>query len=124
MKNTTARKRPRPSTVASAMPSTSAQSVASSSSVIRRSRSASASRAISCDTVPAATSASAQMSAIAAMSRHVSAWTATPSAMKPSPRLSALVSACSRVKTSGKRSIPTAPAMKKNSPIPVRAQVA
>jgi hypothetical protein len=41
---------------------------------------------------------------------------ANPAAINPSPKLSALVSACRRVKAFGKRSNPTVPARKKKEP--------
>jgi hypothetical protein len=43
-------------------------------------------------------------------------WGSRPSTTSPSPRLSALVSACSRVRVSGKRSSPTVPARKNANP--------
>ncbi len=41
---------------------------------------------------------------------------ASPSTIRPRPRLSALVSACRRVNASGKRNRPTVPAMKNTAP--------
>ncbi len=46
-----------------------------------------------------------------------------PSTTRPSARLSAFVSACRRVRVSGKRSKPTVPARKKNAPAQTAAMV-
>ena len=47
----------------------------------------------------------------------------SPSTMRPRPRLSALVKACSRVSELGKRRSPTVPAKKKNAPAPIAARL-
>src|SRR5690606_18811170 len=61
-------------------------------------------------------SSNSQISTICATSKRPSACRDSPATTKPSPRVSALVSACRRLRVSGKRSSPTLPAAKNSSP--------
>src|SRR5262249_56656269 len=72
--------------------------------------------AMSCETVALASSTRNQTQTSLSPSRRLPACGSSPSTTRPSPRLSALVSACNRVSVSGKRSRPTVPARKKNAP--------
>ncbi len=54
---------------------------------------------------------------------HDSACKDSPTTNKPKPTLSALVNACKRVYTSGKRIRPTVPARKKNAPVIISRDV-
>src|SRR5215469_7582235 len=75
-----------------------------------------AARPMSWDTVPLANKTSSQTITSFSASRGPCARGSKPRTTKPRPRLSALVSACRRVKVSGKRSSPTVPARKKKAP--------
>ena len=82
-----------------------------------------AARAMSWETVAPASSTSSQTETSLRPSRRLPASGSSPSTTRPRPRLSALVSACSRVSVSGKRSRPTVPARKKNAPAETAAIV-
>ena len=73
-------------------------------------------RAMSCATVAPDSSTSSHTHTSFTATSMPSTRGRRPSTTSPRPRLSALESACSRVRVSGKRSRPTVPARKKNAP--------
>src|SRR5262249_38738094 len=75
-----------------------------------------ASRAMSWATVAPASWTSSHTATSFSPPSGASARANKPSPPRPRPRLSALVSACRRVRVSGKRSSPTVPARKKKMP--------
>src|SRR5262249_7676330 len=79
--------------------------------------------AMSCETVALASSTRNQTQTSLRPSRKLPVCGSSPSTTRPSPRLSALVSACNRVSASGNRSRPTVPARKKKAPAETAAMV-
>src|SRR5215471_11731201 len=82
-----------------------------------------AARPMSWATVPLANKTSSQTMTSFRASSGPCARGNKPRTTKPRPRLSALVSACRRVKASGNRSSPTVPARKKKAPLEIAAIV-